>query len=71
MQVCKEEQLTMEQKEHKCAWCNREGEMEFCSKKEPKQYFCNTNCLHKWEWFNGNGQDWLNVEEKNNGKKKS
>lgn len=66
------EQLNMETKEvQKCAWCKREGEMKYAAIRGPRQYFCSDTCLQKWEWFNRNGQDWLNVKETNNGEKKN
>lgn len=51
----------------KCAWCGRTGDMKFASTRLPNRYFCNDSCLHKFERFNRNSQNWLKVKEKTNG----
>lgn len=65
----------MEQRETKevpkCAWCGTKEHLDIASIFPPERYFCSHDCLHKWEWFNRNGQNWLKVKETNNGEKKN
>lgn len=65
----------MEQRETKevpkCAWCGTKEHLIIENIFPPERYFCSHDCLHKWEWFNRNGQNWLKVKETDNGEKKN
>lgn len=55
----------------KCAWCGTKEHLDIASIFPPERHFCSHDCLHKWEWFNRNGQNWLNVKENEMAKRKS